>query len=255
MSTTPSGVEVPEVRTPLPAAVVVAALCFGSLCASLMQSLVIPIQSELPALLGTAPSNTSWVVTATLLGGAVAMPVAGRLADMYGKKPVLLASTVILLVGSVICALSDSILPIVVGRVLQGISMGFIPVAISLVREVTPPRLASTAIATVSATLGVGGAIGLPLASVVAEHWSWHYLFIGSAVIGAISMIAVALVVPESSVRAGGRFDAVGATTLSLMLFLLLFGFTKSRAWGWGGCATWPSICRTGSCRAAPSPM
>ena len=145
-------------RTTFPPGAIVAALCFGSLCASLMQSLVIPIQSELPQLLGTSPSNASWIVTATLLGGGVAMPVAGRLGDLIGKKPVLVASAVLLALGSLLCALSSSFLPVVTGRVLQGIAMGFIPVAISMVREVTPPRMASTAIATVSATLGVGGA-------------------------------------------------------------------------------------------------
>src|SRR6478735_7810430 len=107
------------------AGLVVAVLCFGSLCAALMQSLVIPIQSELPQLLGTSPSNASWVLTATLLGAAVSMPVTGRLADIHGKKPVLLASSAILLIGSVIVALSSSIGPVLAGRVLQGMAMGF----------------------------------------------------------------------------------------------------------------------------------
>ena len=234
MSTTSPGVETPVVRTPLPAGVVVAALCFGSLCASLMQSLVIPIQSELPALLGTAPSNTSWVVTATLLGGAVAMPVAGRLADMYGKKPVLLVSTMILLVGSVICALSSSILPIVGGRVLQGVSMGFIPVAISLVREVTPPHLASTAIATVSATLGVGGAIGLPLSAWIAQDNDWHMLFWLSAVLAAITTAVTAVAVPHVRDEHPARLDVVGILGMAVGLVAFLVGVSKGSAWGWG---------------------
>ena len=71
---------------------VVAVLCIGSLSGALMQSLVIPIQRELPELLHTSASNASWAVTATLLAGAVTMPVTGRLADMYGKKRVLLVS-------------------------------------------------------------------------------------------------------------------------------------------------------------------
>lgn len=116
---------------------VVMVLGFSSLCAALMQSLVIPIQAELPTLLGTSASNASWVVTATLLGGSVAMPVAGRLADIYGKKPVMVVSGVILLAGSVLCAVSDQFLLVVAGRVLQGMAMGYIPVAISMVREVT----------------------------------------------------------------------------------------------------------------------
>lgn len=72
----------------------VVALCLGGLGVSLSQTLVIPIQSDLPTLLGTSASNTSWVVTITLLGGAVAMPIAGRVADMLGKQRVLMTSAI-----------------------------------------------------------------------------------------------------------------------------------------------------------------
>ena len=68
-----------------------------------------------------------------------------------------------------ICALSGSLVPMLAGRALQGLAMGFIPVGISLMREFTPPQMTGTAIAAMSATLGVGGAIGLPLSAWIAE--------------------------------------------------------------------------------------
>src|SRR6476620_9001438 len=97
----------------------VVVLCLGGLSAALTQTLVIPIQSELPRLLGTSAANTSWVITITLLAAAVAMPVAGRVADLLGKQRVLVTSAGILLVGSVVCALADSFVPTLVGRALQ----------------------------------------------------------------------------------------------------------------------------------------
>ncbi|HEY9395079.1 MAG TPA: MFS transporter, partial [Nocardioides sp.] len=151
MSSSPSPTREPTTRSTGGAVAVVMVLCFGSLCAALMQSLVIPIQSELPELLSTTASTASWVVTATLLGAGVTMPVTGRLADLYGKKPVLVISGIVLVVGSVIVALSDAVGPVLVGRVLQGMAMGYIPVAISLVREVAPEHLRNTAVAGVSA--------------------------------------------------------------------------------------------------------
>ena len=220
-------------RTSFPPGAIVAALCFGSLCASLMQSLVIPIQSELPQLLGTSPSNASWIVTATLLGGGVAMPVAGRLGDLIGKKPVLVASAVLLALGSLLCALSSSFLPVVTGRVLQGIAMGFIPVAISMVREVTPPRMASTAIATVSATLGVGGAIGLPLSAWIAQDHDWHALFWLSAILAVLVAVVVVIVVPHVHDEHPGRLDVVGAIGLAIGLVAFLVGVSKGSSWGW----------------------
>src|SRR3712207_1944099 len=106
----------------------VVVLCFGGLTASLTQTLLIPLQGELGLLLGTSQADASWVITITLLAAAVAMPVAGRLADLFGKQRVLTASAATLLVASVVCALSDSLVPMLAGRALQGMASGFIPV-------------------------------------------------------------------------------------------------------------------------------
>jgi EmrB/QacA subfamily drug resistance transporter len=223
-----------ETQAPSSALLTVVVLCFGGMSAALMQTLVIPIQTELPGLLHTSPANASWVITATLLGGAVAMPIAGRLADMFGKQRVLVASASLLVVGSLICALSDSLLPMLSGRVLQGLAMGFIPVGISLMREVTPPAMTNTAIASMSATLGVGGAIGLPLSAWVAEDFNWHALFWMSVGLAALMVLSVALLVPHVHDAHGGRLDVVGAVGLAVGLVAALVAISKGNEWGWG---------------------
>lgn len=234
MSTTASPSAAPDADTSTTKAVwVVATLCFGGLVASLMQTLVIPIQPELPTLLNTSGSNASWVITATLLAAAIAMPVAGRLGDMFGKQRVLLISAVILVVGSVICALGSSLSLMIVGRAVQGLAMGFVPLGISLMREVTPPRLTSMAVAAMSATLGVGGAIGLPVAAWVAQQWDWHALFWMSSALAVIVVILVAVAVPHIDDAVGGHFDAVGALLLGAGLVSALIAITKGKDWGW----------------------
>ncbi|MGO2005474.1 MFS transporter, partial [Arthrobacter rhombi] len=138
----PQEVSTGTARHPLLAVVV---LGFSSLCAALTQSLVIPIQPDLPDLLDTSGSNAAWVVTATLLGGAVAMPVAGRLADIKGRKPVLVVSALVLLLGSLVAAVSSAFILVVIGRILQGLAMGYIPVAISFARELSAPKMRNAA--------------------------------------------------------------------------------------------------------------
>lgn len=235
MSTTS---EAPSSR-PLP---IVAVLCFGTLTAALMQTLVLPIQLELSRLLHSDPSTSSWVVTATLLGAAVAMPIAGRLGDITGKQRVLVGSAGVLVIGSVVCALSDSVGPMIGGRFLQGIAMGFIPVAISMIREVMPPHRMAASIAILTATLGVGGAIGMPLAAWLVQSYDWHTLFGTSAALAAVQVVLTATVVPHRPPHRRASIDLTGAVGLAVGLAGVLVGVSKGNAWGWTAPPTLLSI-------------
>ena len=233
--------EEPFGSNPHPVAAVVA-LCFGGLCAALTQTFVIPIQSELPSLLGTSPANAAWVVTVTLLAAAVSMPIAGRLADLFGKQRVLTACAAILLGGSLVCALSDTLVPMLAGRALQGMAMGFIPVGISLMREITPPQLTGSAVAAMSATLGVGGAIGLPLSAWIVDAADWHDLFWAATALAAVVMALTWFLVPHVHDAQPGRFDVPGAVGLAVGLVAVLVGISKATTWGWGDPRTIGSV-------------
>lgn len=213
---------------------VVVVLALGGIVVSLMQTLVIPLVPELPGLLNADPADTAWVITATLLASAVATPVVGRLGDMYGKRRMLLISLVLLVAGSVVAALSDTLVPMIAGRALQGLAAGVIPLGISIMRDELPAERLGSATALMSASLGVGGALGLPAAAFLAENADWHVLFWTAAGLGVVVTALVLLFVPESSVRTGGRFDLVGAIGLSIALVCLLLAISKGADWGWG---------------------
>lgn len=213
--------------------VVVAVLAFGGIVVSLMQTLVIPLIPRLPALLDASPADTTWVITATLLASAVATPVVGRLGDMYGKRRMLLTSLGLLVAGSTVAALSDSLLPMIIGRVLQGLAAGVIPLGISIMRDELPAERLGAATAMMSASLGVGGALGLPASALLVENTDWHVLFWLAAGFGVVVTVLVVTLVPESSVRTGGRFDLVGAIGLSAALVCLLLAISKGADWGW----------------------
>ncbi|MER5184387.1 MFS transporter [Streptomyces sp. NPDC002896] len=212
---------------------VVAVLAFGGIVVSLMQTLVIPIVPELPKLLNASSSDTAWAVTATLLAAAVATPMMGRLGDMYGKRRMLLVSLVMLVAGSITAALSDSLTPMIVGRALQGLASGVIPLGISIMRDELPAERLGSATAMMSASLGVGGALGLPAAAFIADNFDWHVLFWTSAALGAVAGVLVLSLVPESKVRAGGRFDLIGAIGMAAGLVSLLLAISKGADWGW----------------------
>jgi MFS family permease len=217
---------------------VVAVLAFGGIVVALMQTMVIPLAPEFPRLLGTTPSSAAWVITATLLAGAVVTPVVGRLGDMYGKRRMLLVSLVVLVAGSVVCALADSLVPMVVGRTAQGLAGGVIALGISIMRDELPPERLGSATALMSASLGVGGALGLPAATFLVERADWHVLFWVASGFGLLATALVVTLVPESPVRSGGRFDVVGAVGLSTALLCLLLAISQGADWGWTSTAT-----------------
>ncbi|MEY9487865.1 MFS family permease [Streptomyces calvus] len=217
---------------------VVAVLAFAGIVVSLMQTLVIPIVGQLPQLLDASASDTAWAVTATLLAAAVATPVTGRLGDMYGKRRMLLISMAMLVIGSVVAGLSDTLVPMIVGRALQGLSSGVIPLGISILRDELPAERLGSATAMISASLGVGGALGLPAAALIADNFDWHALFWTSAALGVVALLAVLLLVPESKVRTGGRFDLAGAAGMATGLVCLLLAISKGADWGWSSGTT-----------------
>ncbi|MCX4912418.1 MFS transporter [Streptomyces sp. NBC_00687] len=218
---------------------VIATLAFAGTVAAIMQTLVTPLIAELPQILHTTPANSAWVITVTLLVAAVCVPVSGRLGDLLGKRRMLLACSVPLVVGSVVCALSSSVTPMIVGRGLQGMGMGMVPLGIALLRDVVPAEKLSSSIALVSASMGIGGGLGLPISAAVAQYANWRVLFWGSAVLAVVIGTLIWFLIPDVPASAKGqRFDALGALGLGVGLVCLLLGVSKGADWGWGSATT-----------------
>lgn len=213
--------------------VMVGILAFTGILAALMQTIVIPLIAELPALLNTTPSNASWVITATLLSAAITTPIIGRLGDMFGKRRVLIICVIVLGAGCAICG-STSYLPLFLfGRVLQGAATSVIPLGISILRDEIRPLRVPTAIALISATLGAGASIALPLSAYLAQNFDWHIMFWASAAFSAVALILIVVFIPESPTLNPARFDYVGSLGLGVGLLCFLLPITKGSTWGW----------------------
>lgn len=196
-------------------------------------TLVLPLQSQLPTLLDAPREDTAWVVTSTLLAAAIIMPIAGRLGDMYGKRRVLIALLCTAIAGSVVVALSSGIVWAIVGRALQGAMMGVVPLGISIMRDTLHARRVPSAVALMSSTMGVGGALGMPMSAVMAELADWHLLFWMVASMMTVALALVIWVVPSSVLRTGGRFDAWGALGLACGLLAVMIAVSRGQEWGW----------------------
>jgi MFS family permease len=206
----------------------------GALVVSLAQSVLVPVLGILPAKLHTSAGNVSWLLTSTLLVAAVSVPIMGRLGDMFGKRRMLLVAVAALTVGSLITAVTSNVVLLILGRAIQGASAAAIPLGISLLAALMPRERVGSSIALISAMLGVGGSLGLPLAGFVAEHADFHTLFWITSAAGLVAFVGILTIVPESADRVGGRVDLVGATLLGAGLVCLMLPLAQSSAWGWG---------------------
>lgn len=216
----------------------IAVLAIAGLASSFMFMLVVPIQAELPTLLNAERADTAWVMTSTLLAAAVITPISGRLGDMYGKRRIVLVLLGVLVLGSMIVAVSSGIVWVVIGRTLQGAVTGVVPLGISILRDTLHENRVNSAIALISATLGVGGALGLPISALVAQYADWHVLFWMAAGLGAVVFVLVLCFVPASLLRTAGRFDFVGAAGLAVGLVGILLAVSRGNEWGWTAPAT-----------------
>ncbi|MDQ8045842.1 MAG: MFS transporter, partial [Patulibacter sp.] len=178
--------------------------------------------------------QAQWLLTATLLVAAVSVPVAGRLADMFGRRLVLLISLAALAVGSALSALTSTFELMLVGRAIAGLSAAAIPLGISLLATILPPERRAGGTALISAMLGVGGALGLPLAGLIGDSADYHVLYwIGGG--GALlSFLAIIWLVEEPETSAEHHIDLPGIGLLVTGLVALILAISQGGDWGWG---------------------
>jgi len=206
----------------------------GTLAFVLAQTTVIPALGELQRELGASASGIAWMVTAYLLVASIATPIFGRLGDMFGKERFLAISLALFAVGSVVCALADSLGPMIVGRALQGLGGGVFPLAFGIIRDEFPAAKVPTGIALLGAIAAIGSGIGLPLGGVPVDGPGFHWIFWTAAIMGVLATLTTHLFVPESPVRTPGRIDFAGAGILAAALTALLIGISRGADWGWG---------------------
>lgn len=219
--------------TPRPG-LLVAAMSVVALVVAVLQTGVVPILGVMADQLDASLVDISWTVTANLLAAASTTPLIGRLADLNVKKQVLLAVLGVVLVGSLLAALTASLPLLILARVLQGASFALYPIGISILREELPPERLMGAMAVLSGVLGFGGGMGLVATGLLMRgeaHYQRTFWFTAAFLVMVI--IVVVLVVPRRPRAMTGSVDWAGAAGLALGLSLVLLAITQGGSWGW----------------------
>jgi MFS family permease len=213
---------------------VLAGLCLATSAYSVLQSLVVPALGVFQHELGTTPSGAGWILTAFLLSASVSTPLLGRLADLHGKRRIMLCALGAMSLGATMSALADGLGPMVAGRAVQGLGGAVFPLCFALIRDHLPPADRPRAFVAVSTVMSLGGAAGTvaagPLLTVASSRW----LFGIPALVSALAAIPVAVLLPPGTRRRdGGRVDWIGAALLATWLGLLLLAISLSGTYGW----------------------
>jgi EmrB/QacA subfamily drug resistance transporter len=208
-------------------------LLLGVTAYSLLQSLVIPALPTIQHALHTSQNTVTWVVTVYLLSASIFTPIMGRIGDMVGKERMLVATLAALAAGSAVAGLAHSIGVLIVGRAIQGIGGGVLPLSFGIIRDEFPVAKVPTGVGIIAALTAVGGGIGLVIAGPIILHLDFHWLFWFPLAIIVIATICAQLFVPESPLRTPGRVSWTAAVLLSGWLVALLLGVSEAPSWGW----------------------
>jgi MFS family permease len=209
-------------------------LSIAALAFALAQTMLIPALGDLKTQLHTDASGVAWTLTGYLLAAAVFTPLFGRLGDMFGKRRLLVISLGFFAAGSVVSALGSSLGIVVAGRVLQGVGGGIFPLCFGIIRDEFPRERVGQSIGLISATLGIGGGLGLVIGGLLVDHASYHYIFWLGAAMSVVAAVAIQLFIPESPIRRPGKVDVRGAVVLGVGLVLPMVGIAQANDWGWG---------------------
>jgi EmrB/QacA subfamily drug resistance transporter len=175
----------------------------------------------------------SWVFTVYLLTQAVTIPVYGRLADLYGRRPVFFFGTTVFLIGTVLCGLAWNMPALVFFRALQGCGAGAIqPIAATILGDIYTPAERGRIQGLVSSVFGVSAVVGPSLGAFLVQHIGWRAIFWVNVPIGLGAIVMIGLFLREEVHRRSHRVDWAGSLLLLIAFGCLMLALVQSGTLG-----------------------
>ncbi|HEY3094150.1 MAG TPA: MFS transporter [Nitrososphaera sp.] len=154
------------------------------------ETMLIPAIPDLIREFNVSYSMSSWILTAYLVPGAVMMPIAGKLSDIYGKKKILLTIMAIYIAGITIAGFSNNIYILFVARAIQGVGLAMFVIAFGIIRDQFPREKISIGQGVISSMFASGAVIGLVAGGIIISNYGWHATFLSTIPI-AIALFVV----------------------------------------------------------------
>lgn len=197
---------------------------------------------DIRAEVGFSPATLPWVVNAYTLAFAGFLLLGGRIADVVGRRPTLIAGTVVFTVFRSVAGLTDDPAVLLVARTVQGIGGALlIPVTLALITTTfTDPAARVRALGTWSAVGGTGAALGPVIGGLLIDWAGWRWVFHVTVPVGVAVVVCAALVLPRTPPRVPrARLDLVGAVLGTVGLLGVIFSIMRSAASSWTAPDVW----------------
>jgi MFS family permease len=217
--------------------VLVAVLVFLAVESTAVASLGTPLLPTIERTDHVSLAASQWALTVTLLVGAVATPVMGRLGDGRLRRQTTVAALAVMLAGCVLSALPAGFAPFLLGRAVQGVGFGLVPLATAVARDDLPAERSRSTIVLIGITTAAGIGLGYPVVGFLAQYLGLAAPFWLAAALSALALAATAVVLPESPPRPA-HVDLPGAAVLGLGIGGLLLVLTEGPSWGCGSATT-----------------
>jgi len=174
------------------------------------------------------PAEVAWTMTGYTLALASVIPLTGWAADRFGTKRLYLLAVTLFTLGSVLCAMADSIQMLVFFRVLQGLGGGMLmPLGMTILTRAAGPERVGRVMAVLGVPMLLGPIFGPILGGWLIDIASWHWIFLINLPIGIAALIYASLALPKDNPKPSETFDWIGMALLSPGLALFLYGVSS----------------------------
>lgn len=177
----------------------------------------------------------SWVFSVYLLTSTVTVPLYGKLADLYGRKPILLIGSTLFLLGSGLCGLSQSMEQLILFRAIQGLGAGAVlPMVLTIIGDLFPIEERARIQGMTGSVWGISGIAGPAVGALMTEHIGWRFVFYVNLPLGLLGMAVVWYFFQESIQKREHSLDLAGAALLSSGVVSLLLALLQGvESFGW----------------------
>src|SRR6266700_2980834 len=195
------------------------------------------VGTAMPTIVGKLGGITlySWVFSVYLLTSTTSVPIYGKLADLFGRKPVFLFGTTLFLIGSVASGASQSMEQLIVFRAIQGLGAGAVlPIVLTIIGDIFALEERARVQGLFSGVWGLSSIVGPFVGGLIVDHFSWRWVFFVNIPFGLVSMLLLVFTLKETVERKRCHLGYLGTLTLTggvvALLFALLQGGTT---WAW----------------------